>query len=121
MGVGGRTVRTRSNVHMTKWVIALLAAGALVVPAAAYADDGGQGKTKSPAQQCRDERSANASGFKEKYGTNHNKRNAFGKCVSKTAHSLNKSDQDDDNGQSGDHGQSGEDHGKSGENHGPPS
>jgi len=160
---------------MTKWVIALLAAGALVVPAAAYADDGGQGKTKSPAQQCRDERSANASGFKEKYGdnhnksnafgkcvsqkakehededdndgdnrdnaaklchaersadsaaftekygTNHNKRNAFGKCVSKTAHSLNKSDQDDDNGQSGDHGQSGEDHGKSGENHGPPS
>src|SRR5436190_15091482 len=171
----GKDSQVRSNLHMTKWVIALLAAAALVVPAAAYADDGGQGNTKSPAQQCRAERTANPTGFKEKYGTNHNKSNAFGKCVSqkakehengddnngderdnaaelcraerskdaaafkekygtnhnkanafgkcvsKTAHSLNKSDQDDNAGQSGDQGQSGDDHGKSGENHGPPS
>ena len=159
---------------MTKLAIPLLAAATLVVPATAYADHGSSGK--SPAHQCRAERSANATGFKEKYGTNknksnafgkcvsqkakeqrngddnngdersnaaelcraersadaaafkakygtnHNKANAFGKCVSKTAHSLNKSNQDDDAGQSGDdHGQSGEDHGRSGENHGPPS
>jgi len=158
---------------MTKWAIALLAA-ALVLPATAYADQGNS--SSSPAHQCRAERSANATGFKEKYGTNKNKSNAFGKCVSqkakehedgdddggdnrdnaaelcraersanaaafkdkygtnpnkanafgkcvsKTAHSLNKSDEDDDAGQSGDdHGQSGEDHGRSGENHGPPS
>jgi hypothetical protein len=35
------------------------------------------------AKQCRTERSADADAFREKYGTNHNKRNAFGKCVSK--------------------------------------
>jgi hypothetical protein len=166
---------------MTKWAIALLAGAALVLPATASADQGNS--SKSPAQQCRAERSANATGFKEKYGTNknksnafgkcvsqkakehengddndgdnrdnaaelcraerskdaaafkekygtnHNKANAFGKCVSKTAHSLNKSDEDDDAGQSGDvhgqsggdHGQSGDAHGQSGENHGPPS
>ena len=159
---------------MTKWAIALLAAAALVLPATAYADQGNS--SKSPAQQCRAERTANPTGFKEKYGTNHNKSNAFGKCVSqkakehedgddndgdnrdnaaelcraerskdaaafkekygtnhnkanafgkcvsKTAHSLNRSDEDDDAGQSGDdHGQSGDDHGQSGENHGPPS
>jgi hypothetical protein len=159
---------------MTKWAIALVAAAALVVPATAYADQGDS--SKSPAHQCRAERSANATGFKEKYGTNknksnafgkcvsqkakehedgddndgdnrdnaadlcraerskdaaafkekygtnNNKANAFGKCVSKTAHSLNKSDEDDDAGRSGDdHGQSGDDHGQSGEDHGPPS
>ena len=159
---------------MTKWAIALLAAAALVLPATAYADQGNS--SKSPAQQCRAERTANPTGFKEKYGTNHNKSNAFGKCVSQkakehedgddndgdnrdnaaelcraerskdaaafkekygtnhnkanafgkcvsaTAHSLNRSDEDDDAGQSGDdHGQSGDDHGQSGENHGPPS
>ena len=111
---------------MTKWAIALLAAAALVLPATAVADQGNS--SNSPAHQCRAERSANAMGFKEKYGTNHNKSNAFGKCVSKTAHSLNKSDEGDDAGQSGDdhgqsgddHGQSGDDHGQSGENHGPP-
>jgi hypothetical protein len=159
---------------MTKWAIALLAAAALVVPATAYADQGNS--RKSPAHQCRAERTANAMGFKEKYGTNknksnafgkcvsqkakehedgddndgdnrdnaadlcraerskdaaafketygtnNNKANAFGKCVSKTAHGLNKSDEDDDAGPSGDdHGQSGDDHGQAGEDHGPPS
>jgi hypothetical protein len=166
---------------MTKWAIALLTAATLVVPATAYADQGNS--SKSPAHQCRAERSANAMGFKEKYGTNknksnafgkcvaqkakeqrngddtngdersnaaelcraershdaaafkdkwgtnHNKANAFGKCVSKTAHSLNKSDEDDDAGRSGDdhgrsgddHGQSGDDHGQAGEDHGRPS
>jgi hypothetical protein len=166
---------------MTKLFIGLLSAAVLALPATAFGDTGGQSQ-KSPAQQCRAERSANPTGFKEKYGTNHNKSNAFGKCVSKkakeqaagedngsdrsnaaelcraerskdaaafkekwgtnhnksnafgkcvssTAHKLNKSDQDDDNngqsddshGQSGDdHGQSGESHGQSGEDHGPP-
>jgi hypothetical protein len=39
----------------------------------------------SAAKQCRDERAKDPSAFREKYGTNHNKRNAFGKCVSKLA------------------------------------
>jgi hypothetical protein len=39
----------------------------------------------SAAKQCRDERAADATAFRDKYGTNRNKRNAFGKCVSKHA------------------------------------
>jgi hypothetical protein len=35
------------------------------------------------AKQCRTERAADSDAFRQKYGTNHNKRNAFGKCVSK--------------------------------------
>jgi hypothetical protein len=41
------------------------------------------------AKQCRTERGnteASREAFRVKYGTNHNKRNAFGKCVSKTVH-----------------------------------
>ena len=34
------------------------------------------------ARTCRDEWKADATAFAEKYGTNANKRNAFGKCVS---------------------------------------
>jgi hypothetical protein len=37
------------------------------------------------AQECRAERSADAEAFTETYGTNNNKRNAFGKCVSQKA------------------------------------
>jgi hypothetical protein len=35
------------------------------------------------AQQCKEERKADPEAFEETYGTNANKRNAFGKCVSK--------------------------------------
>jgi hypothetical protein len=37
------------------------------------------------ARACRSERSQDPAAFKDKYGTNANKSNAFGKCVSKTA------------------------------------
>jgi hypothetical protein len=41
---------------------------------------------KSAAKTCADERTEiGREAFAEKYGTNKNKRNAFGKCVSKTA------------------------------------
>jgi len=41
---------------------------------------------KSAARECAAERSTSgAEAFAEKYGTNRNKRNAFGKCVSQTA------------------------------------
>src|SRR4051812_15554586 len=39
----------------------------------------------SAAGECRDERKADPDAFAAKYGTNHNKRNAFGKCVSSKA------------------------------------
>jgi hypothetical protein len=37
------------------------------------------------AKTCKAERKADPQAFKDKYGTNKNKRNAFGKCVAKTA------------------------------------
>ena len=37
---------------------------------------------KNAAQDCRAAREADPAGFHETYGTNHNGRNAFGKCVS---------------------------------------
>jgi hypothetical protein len=41
------------------------------------------GGEKSPAKRCKAERAAmGAQEFAQKYGTNANKRNAFGKCVS---------------------------------------
>jgi hypothetical protein len=43
---------------------------------------------ENAARQCRLERSPDPSAFKNKYGTNHNNSNAFGKCVSTKAHSL---------------------------------
>ena len=45
----------------------------------------------SAAKACKTERKADPAAFKQKYGTNKNKRNAFGKCVSKLA----KAKQDD--------------------------
>jgi hypothetical protein len=39
----------------------------------------------SAAKSCKAERAQDAAAFKAKYGTNKNKSNAFGKCVSKTA------------------------------------
>ena len=47
------------------------------------------------AQACDAERSADAAAFQDKYGTNHNKHNAFGKCVSQKAH------EDGDEGEDG--------------------
>ncbi len=37
---------------------------------------------KNAAKACRDERQADPEGFQQTYGSNHNGRNAFGKCVS---------------------------------------
>jgi hypothetical protein len=39
---------------------------------------------ENAAQTCKTERNADRAAFAEKYGTNENNRNAFGKCVSKT-------------------------------------
>lgn len=41
-------------------------------------------KIVNAAKECKAERKADESAFAAKYGTNENKRNAFGKCVSRT-------------------------------------
>ncbi len=38
------------------------------------------------AQECRAEKNKDPDAFKQKYGTNYNKKNAFGKCVSQKEH-----------------------------------
>ena len=48
-------------------------------------EDKQQQAIENAARQCKAERSANPTAFKNKYGTNANKSNAFGKCVSAKA------------------------------------
>ena len=73
-----------------KKVILVVALAALLVPLAALADNAPT--TAQTAQQlCAAEKAANADAFKQTYGTNKNKANAFGKCVSgkaKAAHAA---------------------------------
>ena len=70
----------------------VISAGALVValaiPAMASADKPTQTDRHNAAQECRFERGSTPAtqlAFRLKYGTNENRRNAFGKCVSATA------------------------------------
>ena len=49
-------------------------------------------------QTCRAEREADPDAFAETYGTNDNRRNAFGKCVSRTAREM---EDEDDSGTGG--------------------
>jgi hypothetical protein len=70
---------------MRKFVIFAGVLGALALPAAAQA---GPTDRQNAAQECRFERGTTAAtreAFTAKYGTNGNKANAFGKCVSKAA------------------------------------
>jgi hypothetical protein len=53
---------------------------------------------RNAARDCRDERSEDADAFKEKYGTNDNKSNAFGKCVSEKA-KAKREEQDEEDAQ----------------------
>jgi hypothetical protein len=51
-------------------------------------EDEADGEKTNASKKCKTERGTTASGiaaFNEKYGTNKNKKNAFGKCVSKNA------------------------------------
>jgi hypothetical protein len=45
-------------------------------------------KKQNPARLCRAQQQLNPAGFKELYGTNANKANAFGKCVSQMAKAV---------------------------------
>jgi hypothetical protein len=52
------------------------------------------------AKECKNERDGDEAGFEDRYGTNHNKRNAFGKCVSSKSdvEDENAGEAEDDNG-----------------------
>jgi hypothetical protein len=67
-----------------KRTMLLMSLGALALAVPVLADDTQPTTTPSPQQQCRTERNQMGSAtFAQTYGTNHNRRNAFGKCVSK--------------------------------------
>jgi len=74
---------------MHKRILLLVAlVASLVVPAGALAAGPSKADKTNAAKQCRAERgttSATREAFAAKYGTNANKSNAFGKCVSKKA------------------------------------
>ncbi len=89
---------------MQKWVIAAVALVIAGIPAA-YAASPNQDKPKaaqaqtaeeSAAKQCKAERDRiGVQEFKTKYGTNKNKANAFGKCVSGKSKDKAKDDKDE--------------------------
>jgi hypothetical protein len=58
-------------------------------------DDKGE-KSGGAAKACKAERAAGAEAFAKKYGTNHNLKNAFGKCVSGKSKAKDKKDEKDD-------------------------
>ena len=97
---------------MTKWLIAAAATVIVAIPVASAASPS-QDKPKpattaqsqfaeSEAEKaCNAERnSLGVEAFGKKYGTNHNKRNAFGKCVSGKSKGMkdDKDEKDEDSG-----------------------
>ena len=58
---------------------------------------------RNAARDCRDERTADAAAFKETYGTNGNKSNAFGKCVSAKAKAKRDEQDEEDADEAAEH------------------
>ena len=96
---------------MRKWFVAAAALVAFGIPAAyAAAPDNEKPATAAQAQgsesvakACKAERqSLGSEAFQKKYGTNHNLRNAFGKCVSASSKDGDdeKDEDDDEDGKS---------------------
>jgi hypothetical protein len=72
----------KGHVVLRKTTLALGLLAALALPAAATAQPPSKADKRHAAKDCKEEREASRDAFKEQYGTNANKRNAFGKCVS---------------------------------------
>jgi len=70
---------------MKKATLAVVAACALLLPLAAMAADGAPTASTTANQICKQEKVTLAVNFNSTYGTNADKSNAFGKCVSKNA------------------------------------
>jgi Ni/Co efflux regulator RcnB len=68
---------------MRSMLIIVGVVAALAAPAAAPAT--GPHVRQHAAKECKAERADDPAAFQKKYGTNHNGRNAFGKCVSQKA------------------------------------
>jgi len=92
--IGAQTVTEIDLVADSGWFFSPKAQTVLVrnvnIDGQTFVTSGGNGEGGgggNPSQQCRHERdSSGGDAFSTKYATNHNHRNAFGKCVSKHAH-----------------------------------
>jgi len=100
---------------MKKWFVAAAALVIFGIPAAYGAATPSKEKPKptttaqaqnadkNAAKACKAEQAAGAEAFAKKYGTNHNLRNAFGKCVSGKSKDdkdeQDEKDEDDDTGE----------------------
>jgi hypothetical protein len=95
---------------MRKWFIAAAALVVVLAIPAAYAAASSnekpkpaqaQSADKNAATRCKAERqSMGVEAFQKKYGTNHNLKNAFGKCVSsKSKDDKDEKDENDDKGE----------------------
>jgi hypothetical protein len=80
-------------------VLVLCALVAAVATPAAFSADPVPGDYKNAAKYCKAVReSKGVEGFQTAYGTNKNKKNAFGRCVSQTAKAAKREDtKNDDN------------------------
>ena len=71
---------------MRKLMLTAVALVALTTASAGWSAESPPAEQPSPAQLCKQQRTAmGEAAFKALYGTNANKSNAFGKCVSKQA------------------------------------
>jgi hypothetical protein len=73
--------------------IAVIAVVALAIPGLAFAhgDNGSQSSSTNASKLCKELRAQmGVDVFRQTYGTNHNQRNALGKCVSKHRHAVKK-------------------------------
>ena len=70
---------------MKKTLLGVMAVSALLLPIAAMAADGAPAPSTVASQICKQEKVTLAVNFNSTYGTNADKSNAFGKCVSKNA------------------------------------
>jgi hypothetical protein len=122
-----RTQNSRTEKSMTRTLIVVASVLCLAVPAALAAPPAGKGKPESPgksaaapghsaekhatsqtaeqpgqsgqnaAKKCKAERALGEDAFKARYGTNANKANAFGKCVSSKAKTKTEADDENEN------------------------
>ena len=87
---------------MRKWLVVLAAFLVIGIPAAYAASSAkdkpaqAQSAADNAAKKCKAERTAmGTEAFAKKYGTNHNLKNAFGKCVSSKSKAKQKDEKDD--------------------------
>ena len=80
-----KTEKHEMGTKLFKKTYGVKSASRAMAACVAKAEPAAEEESKNAAQTCKAERDADKDAFAEKYGTNKNGRNAFGKCVSSLA------------------------------------